>query len=82
MSTIAVVKAAQGFMPANKRPACKNCTHVFEMAAAHGGNLSSWQCNKGGFFVPVLAVCEEHQPRPGYVKSFNLVAKTTPPPRT
>ena len=53
-------KLAQQFVPANKRPSCRNCFHASETVAVGGAPL--WQCMKGGFFTTALATCAQHQP--------------------
>ena len=63
MSNITVSKAAQGFVPANARPSCRNCKHGKQEFAdrAPPFDTASWRCNKGGFFTTALATCSLHE---------------------
>ena len=74
MSSIAVVKATQGFMPANQRPACRNCKHGNEQSQDRSDKFSL-SCKKGGFYVTALAVCDEHQPKREYLDSLHRMTR-------
>jgi len=63
MSTIKVAMSLQGFVAANKRPACRNCISGDEQRADRSPPFDtvSWYCRKGGFYVTAQAVCKQYQ---------------------
>lgn len=67
MSGIIVSKAAQHFVPANQRPACKNCKFGSEQRADRMPpyDTATWRCTKGGFYVTALSICNDHIPKWG-----------------
>lgn len=54
-------KAAMGYLNANQRPCCRNCSHG-EQAPRSGAynDVYPWRCTLGGFGVTAQAVCKEH----------------------
>lgn len=53
-------KTRQGYVPAQQRHRCGNCTHGVEQFAK-ASDASAWSCKLGGFFVTVNAFCNEHE---------------------
>ena len=59
------LKKESGFLYGNQRPACQNCAHVHEVSPTGAAN-DRWalRCEKQGFGVTALAICDWHEPKP------------------
>lgn len=62
MSGIIVSKAAQRFVPANQRHACKSCNFGSEQRADRMPpyDTVTWRCTKGGFYVTAMSICNDY----------------------
>lgn len=62
-----VAKTNQGFVAANERQGCNNCTHGEEKREERlpPYDTASWRCKLGGFRTTAKAVCDKHVARPG-----------------
>lgn len=63
MSTILVKKNSMGFRSASQRRACKNCINGLRMPSPDVPTDVTWRCEKGGFLVSAMAVCNQHEAR-------------------
>ncbi len=66
MTPIDRTKAKQGFVPAMKRNACRNCVHGDEKRQDRMPpyDTASWSCKLGGFMTSAGAVCDRHERKP------------------
>ncbi len=60
MSTIANSQAVMGYLKANQRPSCRNCTHGAEDIKR---GCPTWRCGLGNFLTSAMAVCKLHLDR-------------------
>lgn len=61
LNTFDRAKAAQNFLGASQRPACRMCAHRSAGTAQGEGRF---QCMKGGFFVSSYSICDAYQAKP------------------
>lgn len=64
LSTFDLAKQRQQFVRAGDRVSCSGCRRSkFSIAErTPDGDMSSWRCMLGDFFVTAHAVCNEHEP--------------------
>lgn len=63
MGTIQGAKLGMGFRTASSRRACKNCEYGKRLDSGRNPVEVEWNCEKGGFFVTAMAVCQQHMHR-------------------
>lgn len=59
-----MAQSSQGYVAANRRPACRNCAHVHELPAPQRSDRPNGglRCQIGGFLVTVQAMCDQWVP--------------------